>query len=104
MGNRPAGMTHEKAEQIELLWSEMDRLPRFQNEPASRVQFDIANRNHGVLALLRQLSTANGGPQPRHELFHAEGLSYIVVGTRIQSLDLAVLRIIDRNNQNREAG
>lgn len=64
----------------------------------------VGLHRHVILAAPGGLGAADGGPQPGQQLVHAEGLGDVVVGTRVQRLDLLVGGVPGGEHDDRHPG
>src|ERR1700677_2215831 len=99
MWQRTPGVLHECPEQLEFRRRHVDFLPFFGDSVRNGIENDISNGDRAVRNLQPGSEAADRGTQTRCQFRKLEWLGDVVVGSRIQSLDLIFLFVAHREHE-----
>src|SRR3954454_12862079 len=91
MGDHLVGIPREIHKQIELFGSEMNVTVAYPNGACLHIDVEIANFNQIGFRLLPCGRPSQSGSHPCQQFIHVEWLGHIVIGARIESLNLGTL-------------
>ena len=100
---RPAGVCHERVQQLELLERELDTDAVGRNDVLTEVHLKAADADQ-LLLFRRAAAAAQHRTDSRGHLHHAERLCKIVVRAEVKADDLVVLVALGRRHDDRDVG
>ena len=93
MGQYAVTVAHEQSEQIHLLGRQPDLVAASQHASTVVVDRDIARAQETGLAGLVREDATQRHPDPREQLLRAERLRDVIIGPKVQGIDLVRLSV-----------
>src|SRR5580704_15034464 len=90
-------------QQIEFLGRQVYGLAALLNQPASRIEPDIADADDRATAYRRSMRTADRGANARNQLADRKRLGDVIVGACFQSFYFVVLAVADGQHEHGDA-
>lgn len=101
VGKNLARIAHEKQEKVKFLRRQVNRLPRYRYAVGRRVDAEISRNQNLVSGALRRAAQMRS--HARQQFLGTEWLGHIIISARIQRLNLHMILIANRENDDGRA-